>query len=52
MPPNSRIHVIRTFRPNGAVCMGVKAGRTWSLIGEVVYGMPEWLHTRAVQPQC
>ena len=46
--PSGRLRRVKTFWLDGTVHMGIRAGRAWSLIGETIHEMLEWLYHSGV----
>jgi len=48
LTPGGRLRVVRTFWLDGAVHMGARRKRAWSIIGEVIHRMLSWLYHSGV----
>jgi len=46
--PSGRLKIVKTFWLDGAVHMGVKRKRSWSIIGVVIHRMLKWLYHSGV----
>ena len=46
--PSGKLKLVKTFWLDGAVHMGVRRERAWSIIGEVIHKMLKWLYHSGV----
>lgn len=46
--PSGRLKTVKTFWLDGAIHMGVKRKRAWSIIGEVIHRVLKWLYHSGV----